>query len=52
MLGILNYKGIEFLVRKKGSPKIESKANININVFGFENNQMYSINLLKNLLQD
>lgn len=39
----LNYEEIEFQVAVKQYNKIEKQNNININVFGYENNQSYPI---------
>ena len=43
MVDRLKYDGIEFPVSVKQHNKIEKQINININVFGYENNQFYPI---------
>ena len=37
LVNSLNYDGVEFSVQEKGFSKIETKSNICINVFCFEN---------------
>ena len=39
----LDYDGIEFSVREKDFSKIETKSNISINVFCYENKLVFSI---------
>ena len=43
----LNYQGVEFPVATKHYGKIEVQNNININVFGYENEQFYAIYVSK-----
>ena len=43
MVEQLNYDGIQFPVATKHYGKIEEQNSININVFGYENKQFYSI---------
>ena len=43
----LNYQGVEFPVATKHYGKIEVQNNININVFGYENEQFYPIHVSK-----
>ena len=47
MVQELNYQGVKFLVATKHYGKIEEQNSININVFGYENEQFYSIHLSK-----
>lgn len=47
MVDRLKYDGIEFPVSVKQYNKIEKQINININVFGYENNQFYPIYVSK-----
>ena len=47
MVDTLNYDGIEFPVTIKQINKIEKQNNININVFGYENKQPYTIYVSK-----
>ena len=54
MVNNLHYKGIEFPVSKKDFGKIEKKNNICINVFCYEDNLVYPVNIsdekFKNLM--
>lgn len=43
----LNYQGVEFPVATKHYGKIEEQNNININVFGYEDKQIYPIYISK-----
>lgn len=52
MVDRLKYDGIEFPVSVKQYNKIEKQINININVFGYENNQFYPIYVSKESNQD
>lgn len=47
MVQELNYQGVEFPVTAKHYSKIEAQNNININVFGYENEQFYTIYVSK-----
>ena len=47
-----NYDGIEFPVSIKQYNKIETQNSININVFGYENNQPYPIDISKEQFDD
>ena len=48
----LDYSGIEFPVTTKQYNKIETQNKININVFGYENNQTYPIYVSKEKYED
>lgn len=52
MVEQLNYEEIEFQVAVKQYNKIEKQNNININVFGYENNQFYPVYIWKESNQD
>ena len=43
----LDYSGIEFPISKKDYNKIEKKNGIRVNVFGYENKQLYPIHISK-----
>ena len=45
MVNDLDYKGIEICVSKKDFGQIEKKNNICINVFCYENNLIYPVNI-------
>ena len=47
MVKELNYQGVEFPVVVKHYGKIEEQNSININVFGYENEQFYPIYVSK-----
>ena len=47
MVQELNYQGVEFPVAAKHYGKIEEQNSININVFGYENEQFYPIHVSK-----
>lgn len=47
MVDQLNYEGIKFPVAVKQYNKIEKQNNININVFGYEDNQFYPMYISK-----
>lgn len=47
MVEQLNYEEIEFPVAVKQYNKIEKQNNMNINVFGYENQQFYPIYVAK-----
>ena len=49
---IVNYDGIEFPVTIKQYNKIENQNNININVFGYEEEQIYPIYISKEKFED
>ena len=49
---IVNYDGIEFPVTIKQYNKIEKQNNININVFGYEEKQIYPIYISKEKFED
>ena len=49
---IVNYDGIEFPVTIKQYNKIEKQNNININVFGYEEKQIYPIYISKEKFTD
>jgi len=48
----LDYSGIEFPVNVKQHKKIEKQNNININVFGYEEKQLYPIYVSKEKFED
>ena len=48
----LDYSGIEFPVDVKHYNQIEKQNNININVFGYENKQPFSIYVSKETFDD
>ena len=47
MVQELNYQGVEFPVAAKHYGKIEEQNSINVNVFGYENEQFYPIHVSK-----
>ena len=47
MVKELNYQGVGFPVATKHYSKIEAQNDININVFGYENEQFYPIHVSK-----
>ena len=48
----MNYDGVEFPVSIKQYNKIETQNSININVFGYENKQPYSIYISREQFDD
>ena len=48
----LNYQGVDFPVSLKDYNKIEEQNNITINVFGYENKQLYPIYVSKQKNED
>lgn len=49
MVAQLNYQGVEFAVNVKHYSKIEEQKSININVFGYEEEQFYPIYISKKM---
>ena len=52
MVNDLDYEGIEFHVSKKDYCKIEKKNNIDINVFSYENNFIYTVYVSGQIFED
>ena len=48
----LNYQGVDFPVSLKDYNKIEEQNNINIDVFGYENKQLYPVYVSKQKNED
>ena len=52
MINELNYEGIEFPVSQKHYNKVEKQNSIRINVFGYENGQLFPIHISKETFED
>ena len=48
----LNYEGIEFPISQKHYNKVEKQNDIRINVFGYENGQLFPIHISKETFED
>ena len=52
MINELNYGGIDFPLSQKHYNKVEKQNSIRINVFGYENGQLFPIHISKETLED
>ena len=52
MINDLNYDGIDFLLSQKHYNKVEKQNIIRINVFGYENGQLFPIHISKETFED
>ena len=52
MINEMNYEGTEFPVSQKHCNKVEKQNSIRINVFGYEDRQLFPINISKETFED